>query len=284
MTADLLSPMTAEQRRLVRREVVRFGHALADTGLFGDEALAQLTDLHPREATRVITRRPDGSPRDGWLSGRADEATGAAVLKAVREGTLQVRLDGVMTCDPACRLVHDRLMDEFRAITGVLPLDVQASIVISSPRLATPLVIEADEAATLNVRGDRVLYAYPSGPQAALPWTPAREDEATPVMLRVGQAAYWTPRAPVRTVNGEDLNVSVLLTFQTLQSRLVALARRAMGQPSATVMAEIDATPRFDLTSRGLVWREGLAPDWAPAPKKTVRRKPAAAPRMRKAA
>ena len=280
---DLLSPLTADQRRLARREVLRFGHALTGTGLFADESLAQLLDLHPRDQTRVLTRRPDGSPRDGWVAGAAGKATGAQLLKAIGAGGLSVTLDGVMASDPACRLVLDQLAAELREATGLMIMGASASIVISSPRLAAPLGIDPREAAALTVRGGQVLYVYPAGPQAGLPWTPAREDAVTPVILQAGQAAFWPSQSPTRSVNSDDLNVSVIFTFETPQSKLAQVLRRALGQPSPAACAQTDLTPRFDVGPRGLAWREGLAPDWAPLPKKTPRRRAPAAKALKAA-
>lgn len=274
---SLLSPLTADQRRLARREVLRFGHALADTGLFADTSLAELLDLHPRGATRILTRRPDGSPRDGWVAGAADKVTGAQLLKAVGEGALSVSLDGVMSSDPACRLVLDQLAADLHDITGLMVISANASIVISSPRLAAPLSITPQEATALTVRGGQMLYVYPAGPLAGLPWTPSREDAVTPVMLRAGQAAFWPSQSPTRSVNGEDLHVSVILTFETPRSKLAAVLRRALGQPSPAACAQIDPEPRFDVGAKGLVWRESMAPSWALAPKKTPRRRATAA-------
>ncbi|MDP2258277.1 MAG: hypothetical protein Q8J89_00995 [Caulobacter sp.] len=283
MPASLLSPLTADQRRLARREALRFGHALADTGLFADESLIQLLDLHPRSRTRILTRRPDGSPRDGWMAGAADKATGAQLLKAIGAGALSVTLEDVMSSDPACRLVFDQLAAELHDATGLMVMAAQASIVISSPRLAAPLSIAPREAAALTVRGGQVLYVYPAGPQAGLPWTPAREDTVTPVILQAGQAAFWPSQSPTRSVNGEEIIVSVTFTFETPQSMLADVLRRALGQPSPAACAKTDLTPRFDVGPKGLVWREGLAPDWAPAPRKAVRRRTPAAKALKAA-
>lgn len=280
---SLLSPLTADQRRLARREVLRFGHALAGTGLFSDESLGQLLDLHPRGQTRVLTRRPDGSPRDGWVAGAADKATGAQLLKATQGGALSVSLDGVMSSDPACRLVLDQLTAELQDVAGLMIMGADASIVISSPRLAAPLTIDPREAAALTVRGGQVLYVYPAGQEAGLPWTPAREDAVTPVMLQAGQAAFWPSQSPVRSVNGEGLNVSVVFTFETPQSKLAEVLRRALGRPSPAACAQTDLTPRFDIGAKGLVWRDGMTPDWAPTPKKPPRRRAPAAKALKAA-
>ena len=135
----------------------------------------------------------------------------------------------------------------------------------------------------LTVRGGQVLYVYPAGPQAGLPWTPAREDAVTPVMLQAGQAAFWPSQSPTRSVNGEGLNVSVVFTFETPQSKLADVLRRALGQPSPAACAQTDLEPRFDVGARGLVWRDGMAPDWAPTPKKATRRRAPAAKALKAA-
>lgn len=283
---NLLTHLNPDQRRLARREVLRLDHRLDEMGLFGDANLADLIDLHPRAATLVRTLRPGDSPREAWISGAAEDVTGAQLLKAVKTGQLQVTLEGVMTRDPACRLVFDRLLAEFRAATGVIALDADASIVISSPRLAGPQAIAPAETALWQVHGGGMLYVYPTGPDAALPWTAMRENTVTPVMLRPRQAAFLPLHSPYRTVNGDQLEVAIVLGFATPQSKLAGVLRQLLGRPSPAVAAVPDSTPRFDITARGLVWREGLAPHWAAVAKplrKPARKRPPAAKALKAA-
>jgi hypothetical protein len=285
MPADnLLSPLSADQRRLARREILRFQHRLSETGLFADEALVQLLNLHPRAATTIRTLRPGGSSREAWISGAAEGMTGAQILKQVRTGRLEVRLEGVMTADPACRLLLDRIMGEFQIATGLMPMAADGAVVISSPGLAAPASIAAEETMTWHVRGPRLLYAYPPARDPALPWAALREDQATPVMLDPGQGLYPPLHSPVRPINGDALNVSVEITFATPRSRMNDLLRRMLGRPAPARPPITDDAPRFDLTGRGLVWRDGEAPFWAPAPVRRAVRKRAAAPKLRKAA
>lgn len=282
----LLQPLSPDQRRLARREVLRLDHRLDEMGLFGDASLAELIDLHPRAATTVRTVRPAGSPREAWISGAAEGVSGAQLLKVVKTGQLQITLEGVMSRDPACRLVFDRLLAEFRAATGVIALEADAAIVISSPRLAAPQAIAPVETALWQVHGGGMLYVYPAGPDAALPWTAMREDTVTPVMLRPRQAAFLPLHSPYRTVNGDQLEVAIVLRFATPQSKLAGVLRQLLGRPSPAVSLQPDPTPRFDITAKGLVWREGLAPHWAMPAKplrKPVRKRPPAAKALKAA-
>ncbi len=265
MTDRILPPLSADQRKIVRKEVLRFNHRLADTGLFTDAALAALIDRLPHAAITVSTLRPDRSPREAWIAGTAGTLTGAALLKAAREHPLRLRLDGAMAGDAELRAVFERMIRDFDAATGLTPLTADAAIVITSPRLAAPMSLEAGENVTWRVRGGGAFYVYPPGPDAALPWTPARENTVTPVTLHPGQGVFPPPLSPCRFVNGEELNVSVALRLDTPRSRLTQLLDRALGRPSSTAVAEPDRTPRFDLTGRRLVWRDGMAPDWARA-------------------
>jgi hypothetical protein len=99
-----------------------------------------------------------------------------------------------------------------------------------------------------------------------------RENTVTPVMLRPRQAAFLPLHSPYRTVNGDQLEVAIVLRFATPQSKLAGLLRRAFGRPSPAVCIEADTTPRFDVTAKGLVWRDGMVPLWVAPAAKPLRR------------
>ncbi|MFZ5670159.1 MAG: hypothetical protein ACOY4K_11745 [Pseudomonadota bacterium] len=236
MTDPLLSPLSADQKSIVRKEILRFNHRLAETGLFTDEALARLIDEHPRGDLTVCTMRPNPPADETWIAGDPGDLTGAELVEAVRAGALWVSPRNAMSVNPHYRSVFDRLMAEFARATGLTVLTADASVLLSSPRMGIYFHVDPAETMLWHIRGHKTIHVYPPRgdilTEAALeaillketlsdlPWTPAMEDHGLPVMLAPGQAAFWPQHSPHRVVNGDDLNVSVSVEFTTPQSAL----------------------------------------------------------------
>jgi hypothetical protein len=253
MTVDrILPPLSREQKKVVRKEVLRFNHRLAETGLFIDAALARLLDEHPRSETTICTMRPNPPADETWIAGEAGNLTGAELVEAARTGALWVSPRSAMTRNPRYKVVFDQLMGEFSKETGLPVLTADAAVLISSPRMGIYFHIDGAETMLWHVRGHKTVHIYPPRQdivsEAALeaillketlndlPWTPALEDHGLPVMLAPGQAAFWPQHSPHRVLNGEDLNVSVSMEFSSPQSMLTngvfythGRMRRALG-------------------------------------------------------
>ena len=315
MTDRILPPLSAEQKSLVRKEILHFNHRLEQTGLFTDEALARLIDEHPRDQVTICTMRPNPPANETWIAGDAHDLDGAQLVAAARTGALWVSPRSAMTKNARYKKVFDQLMGEFSKETGLPVLTADAAVLISSPHMGIYFHVDPAETMLWHVRGHKVIRVYPPRQdlvtEAALeaillkenlsdlPWTPALEDHAMPVLLEPGEGAFWPQHSPHRVVNGGDLNVSVSVEFSSPQSMLTnsvfygnARLRRAIGwapksrgvmqafAPAYLLAAkalkswsppkmnvERSHLRRFDvdLSAPGCVrWREGMAPAWAP--------------------
>ncbi|MDP1739260.1 MAG: hypothetical protein Q8L23_17685 [Caulobacter sp.] len=236
MTDRILPPLATDQKKIVRKEVLRFNHRLEETGLFTDEALARLLDEHPRDLVTICTMQPNPPADQPWIAGEAATLTGAELVEAARKGALWVSPRSAMTLNPRYKVVFDQLMGEFSKETGLPVLTADAAVLISSPRMGIFFHVDPAETMLWHVRGHKTIHVYPPRQdivtEAALeailvkenlsdlPWTPALEDHGLPVMLAPGQAAFWPQHSPHRVVNGEDLNVSISVEFSSPQSML----------------------------------------------------------------
>jgi len=236
MTDRILPPLSDDQKKIARKEILRFNHRLEDTGLFTDEALARLLDEHPRAEVTVCTMRPNPPADQPWIAGEASNLSGAELVEAARKGALWVSPRSAMTRNPRYKVVFDRLMKEFSRETGLPYLTADAAVLISSPNMGIFFHVDPAETMLWHVRGHKTIHVYPPRQdivtEAALeailmkenlsdlPWSGSFEDHGLPVMLEPGQAAFWPQHSPHRVVNGDDLNVSISVEFSSPQSML----------------------------------------------------------------
>jgi len=280
MTDPILPPLSRDQRRIAGREVLRFDHRLAETGLFTDEALARLIDGHPRELVTIRTLRPGAAPGEGWIDGAADGLSGAQLVEAVRTGALWVCVRQALIRDPSCKAVFEPLMEAFSGQTGVAARNADGAVVISSPRMAVPFHVDPAEKMLWHVRGHKTLMVYPprtdllpearleaavlGGALSDLPWTPAAEDHALPVSLAAGQAAYWPRHSPHRVVNDETLNVSISVEFASPGSRLANAVLYTHGRMRRTLGWAPPSRGLARLVSPAYLALAGALKAWAP--------------------
>ena len=236
MTDRILPPLSADQKKIARKEILRFNHRLEDTGLFTDGALARLLDEHPRDELTICTMRPNPPADQPWIAGEAGNLSGAELVEAARKGALWVSPRSAMTRNPRYRVVFDQLMGEFSKETGLPYLTADAAVLISSPNMGIFFHVDPAETMLWHVRGHKTIHVYPPRQdivtEAALeailmkenlsdlPWSGSFEDHGLPVMLEPGQAAFWPQHSPHRVVNGDDLNVSISVEFSSPQSML----------------------------------------------------------------
>ncbi len=268
----LMQGWTADERRAYGREVVRFRHRLADSGLFTDEALAVLLDEHPREALDVLTMRRDPPPDQPWIAGSAGTLSGAEVLEAVRRGAVWVNARLAMSRHPRYRALFRRLVGEFSGAIGRPVIRPGASILVSGPRMGIFLHVDASETTLWQVRGTKAVHLYPAGddglPEPVLeelllkeafsvaPHRPEMEAAARAFTVAPGEGLAWPLHSPHRVVNGADLSVSVACEYSTVRSLLTNGVFYVNGR--------LRRTTGVGLRSRGVPL--GLAPlHWAAA-------------------
>ncbi|MFZ4605972.1 MAG: hypothetical protein ACOYM5_06905 [Caulobacter sp.] len=252
MTDRILPPLSTDQKKIVRKEILRFNHRLEQTGLFTDAALATLLDEHPRDEVTICTMRPNPPADETWIAGEAHGLSGEELVAAARTGALWVSPRSAMTKNPLYKVVFDQLMGEFSKETGLPHLSADAAVLISSPNMGIFFHVDPAETMLWHVRGHKTVHVYPPREdivtEAAmeaillketlsdLPWKASFADHGLPVPLKPGQAAFWPHHSPHRVVNGDDLNVSISVEFSSPQSILTnsvfythGRMRRALG-------------------------------------------------------
>jgi len=236
MTQPFVLCLEPRDRARVGREILRFNHRLADTGLFTDEALARLIDEHPRSETTICTMKENPPPDETWIAGEANDLTGAELVEAARRGALWVSPRSAMTRNPRYKAVFDVVMADFARATGLKILTADAAVLISGARMGIFFHVDPAETMLWHVRGTKTIHVYPPRQDyvteealeaillkenlSDLPYRAAMEADAVAVDLEPGEAVFWPQHSPHRVVNGPNLNVSVSVEFSTPRSAL----------------------------------------------------------------
>jgi len=212
-------------------------HALADTGLFSDDALIELLDRFPRERLYALSMGTDPTRSADNRLALHDGVSGADLLRAVHLGRLWLNLTRVDRVDARYRRVIDDLMGTLGGhVAGFPPDSSQASLLISSPHAQVYYHADGPASALWHVRGRKRVWIYPAlDPRYAsremledifagvrheyLPYEPAYDDGAEVFDLEPGQWLHWPQNAPHRVCNLEGVNVSLTTEYFTGASR-----------------------------------------------------------------
>ncbi len=232
----LIGTWQVDRPALVRSEIVRFNHRLAETGLFEDEALAKLLDSHPREDMTICTMRPNPPAAERWIAGEAKNVSGGDILQAIKTGHLWVSPRRVMTVNPVYASLFRRLMDEFAQATGTTMTSSDGSLLLSSPNMGIFFHVDPAETMLWHIRGHKTLYVYPPREDfvteealeaillkenlSDLPYHPDMEPAVAAVSLAPGEAVSWPMHSPHRVHNGPDFNASISIEYSTPRSIL----------------------------------------------------------------
>ena len=211
-------------------------HDFADSGLFSDEKLAALIDRYPREYY-MITTTTQSSDGLEWHNGDLNGASGAFVLKAVREGRLWL-----------CLRRLDLVAPEYEALVNEAFEDVEArnpkcasrrrtsSLLISSPGARVLYHADIPMVALWHVRGRKRFWLYDADNPKHLPdrvlegvvlreseeeiaYDPSWDAEARIIDLEPGDAVSWPQNAPHRVDNLDGLNVSITTDYFTPEAQ-----------------------------------------------------------------
>lgn len=232
-----------QHARLWGQVPLKLRHGLADDSLFSDASLARLVETYPREHYQLMqpAAAPNGSPREGDLTG----VPGDAVLAAIAKGRMWVNLRRVDAVDERYRALADRI---FAAIADAVPgfetLSRTIGILVSSPNSRTHYHADLPGQALWQIRGRKRLYLY----QAAEPFVsreqieritvsrsefiryePWYDDHAAVMDLEPGDMVHWPLNAPHRVDNADCLNVSMTMEFFTPDIRRRHIVNRANG-------------------------------------------------------
>jgi len=215
-----------------QNEAITFGHDIAASGLFTDDALLALMEKHPMDQMDVCTmnENPDPAFPNNFLTGDFRDVPVATLLEAAKAGRVFINLRNAMNIHPEYTAVLDQMFDALSEKTGFENFKAKGSILISSPISQTPYHFDKTETVLWHVRGEKRIYIYPktqafiadkdyeiaavSDRIDDLPYEPSFDESAVAYDLQPGRAISWPLNAPHR-VDNSSFCVSVTTEYST---------------------------------------------------------------------
>lgn len=272
--ARLLPGWQPHHARLWGRVPIRVGHALAETGLFDDGALAALLHDYPRRDYDLLHMAEQGTGNLAhWSEGDLGDARGADALDAIYRGRLWLNLRRVHDHSPRHAALLDRIFAELeRNVPGLRTFKHNLGILLSSPRAQVYYHADVPGQSLWQIRGEKRVFIYPNKPpflpedqiegivmgqtEAEIAYEPWFDDYATAFHLEPGEMLHWPLNGPHRVENLDTICVSVTTEHWTRQIRDAYAVRYANG----VLRAHLGVTPPPPTTRGPLFWaRAALA-------------------------
>ena len=236
MNQPLLENWTADDFQAVEEGVLVARHRLAETGLFTDEALADVIDNHPTDSVSFSTMGVDPSRFD-WREGERNDVPGADLIELVKTGQLWINCRKMLDHRPDYAEVIHSLYDELQQqIPGFRAEDRTANLLISSPTAWVPYHVDMPVNMLWHIRGTKRVWVYPPFDTRFAPvevlekvcsgeWSedvPYNQDFDRYSLVydaQPGQLITWPQLTPHRVRNLEGLNVSLSTEHKNARAR-----------------------------------------------------------------
>ncbi|MEQ8849468.1 hypothetical protein [Botrimarina sp.] len=236
MADSLLADWQPDDFQALERGVLVAGHRLAETGLFTDDALAEVFDSHPAEHLSVNTMGKSKEKFD-WREGDRNGVPGDELVQMVREGHLWINCRRMLQHQPAHAEVINRLFGELESGASHFKAeDRTANLLVSSPGAWVPYHVDMPVNMLWHIRGRKRAWVYPhfdkrfassvclekvcSGEWSEdVPYDPAWDKYALVFDAEPGQLVTWPQLAPHRVENLEGLNVSLSTEHKNPRAR-----------------------------------------------------------------
>ena len=235
---SLIKNWTEENRKNYGKQVMVVEHSLNETGLFTDEALANMLDEHPNHLIdfQHIPDNPDYP--DQQVTVDFSGADGKTMVEAAKSSTrVWINVREVMNRHPKYRPILDQLHKEMEEFTGKNKdrRNCRGGILISSATAATPYHADPTMTHLWHVRGHKKAWVYPRTEDFMtdeayeaivlgevdedVPFDYALDDGAIlgPADLYGGEMVSWPHRSPHRVENASYC-VSMVMEFSTRKS------------------------------------------------------------------
>lgn len=262
MPDSYLPGWNAEDFACIDERVLVARHTLAGTGLFDDDALADIIDNHPAEDLSVNTMGVDPNVFD-WREGGRGGVPGKELLRLVREGQLWINCRKMLRHNAEYARVFNAVYDEIEAHKpGFRAEQRTANLLISSPTAWVPYHVDMPVNMLWHVRGRKRVWVYPhadtrfasaevlakvcSGEWSEdVPYDPSFDQYAIVFDAAPGQLITWPQLAPHRVRNLDGLNVSLSTEHKNARARrrinvhtANALLSRWRGKPFTGIAAD----------------------------------------------
>lgn len=236
MSQPLLPDWTQEDFNIVEEGVLVAPHRLGETGLFEDDALAEIIDHHPVEDLGINTMGVDPNVFD-WREGERNGVSGKELLELVRSGQLWINCRKMLKNNPAYASLFNQLYDEIEANKpGFKAQQRTANLLISSPTAWVPYHVDMPVNMLWHIRGEKRVWVYPhfdkrfasadvlgrvcSGEWTEdVPYDKSFDKYALVFDAKPGQLITWPQFAPHRVRNLEGLNVSLSTEHKNPRAR-----------------------------------------------------------------
>ena len=246
---ELINNWTDQNRRDYGQKVMSVEHAMNDTGLFTDAALAEMLDKHPPHLLDVLAVPKSHAfqeYQDQQLTVDFRGADGATLIRAAKAGDIWINAREVMNTQPAYKAVLDQLHRELEQKAGKNKdrCNCRGGILISSPTARTPYHSDPTITHLWHIRGHKRAYVYPMTqeflPDSAyeaivlgevsedVPFDPQFDEKAIVADLMGGEMISWPHRSPHRVEN-VTFCVSMVMEFSTAESAFINAGMFANG-------------------------------------------------------
>lgn len=242
--------------------------------LSSDEALVHTLNRYPAELLDITRYDFTGNGKMTLTPGQRGQAAGETVLDAVKTGQLCLTLNNV-------EIAHPGLWAEIRQACASLDPQfetkahkVTARLIVSSATARFPCRFELANVVLFHLRGFQRVWVYPTDethlPQTEIEKTVARQASGDLPHNRIednaawrfgivpGEALAWPLHAPHYSENEEGLCVSVIVSYETADSRFanrIHLANSVLRRFGRSI-PRLDETPVF---SRAVRWLASFA-------------------------
>jgi hypothetical protein len=226
MTAtSILNGWNATMSDRFGKDTILFNHRLRETGLFTEEALADLIERYPAEHYNINTMGFDPA-NPVWREGEVGDVSGADTIAAIKKGRMWLNMRKVAEVDAEYRKVLNQIFAEFEGvIPGLKTFKHNLGILVSSPKVQVFYHADVPGQSLWQIEGVKRVYIYePREPflskeslegiimgltEEEIPYRKSFDDEAAVVDLEPGQALTWPLNGPHRIENHDCLNISV---------------------------------------------------------------------------
>lgn len=206
---------------------LNLGHRLVASGLFSDEALAELIERTPRHDYHVSTTDPERHDPKSRREGVIEGLTGRQVLEAIRNGYIWLNLRNPGAYVPAYQRLLGRIYDELETrVTGLETFKQRMTILISSPKVRVGYHSDVPGQTLWQVRGRKRVWVYPMAEpfitsealeriimgeshEVSLAYQPWFDEKTEVIDLEPGRMLTWPLNAPHRVDNHDCFNVSM---------------------------------------------------------------------------
>ena len=257
----ILSNWSDEHTEKFRKESFKVKHNLMATGLFSDDALAELLDKHPKDQLDVCTLSDHPVFQYKFRTGDVRGVEGKTLIEAVKAGSIWINVRKAMNIHPEYNAVLKQMYGELAELTGSKPFHARGAILISSPTAQVPLHFDATETILWHVRGHKRMYLFPNTEEFLpdeeyeklmyrvtedyLPYEASMEKSAISYDLYDSEMVTWPLNQPHRVEN-KTYCVSVTTEYSTPESTM----KNAAMYTNAVLRRKFRLSPNWQSASK----------------------------------